>query len=62
MLNTPSFYSYLMEIGSRLSSSQALHLFLIHLLFSSNKRKLLACKDPEDYFLQDFKKELYALK
>jgi hypothetical protein len=25
-------------------------------------RELLACKDPEDYFLQDFKKEVYALK
>lgn len=25
-------------------------------------RELLACKDPEDYFLQDFKKELDALK
>jgi hypothetical protein len=25
-------------------------------------RELLACKDPEDYYLQDFKKELDALK
>ena len=24
--------------------------------------ELLACKDPEDYFLQDFKKELETLK
>ena len=24
-------------------------------------RELLACEDPEDYFLQDYKKEVYAL-